>query len=217
MEEGRLLRGDVSFIMFVWSSASGLEVGVSVWQDVFEWMLEGVSIEQEGDQSLGLVLATWLWWLRDGDPGSGVDVFSRDSVDLTLLEAKTKGENFAKSSKSASKPSVSSYLPGWESGRALWLCGTPAIYCFILRTPRFNMHGTQRKGEVLFPAILRRSARCCLSPAGDKRPAKGRQESTPKAHHHLLRKTQTNWSFSLNINRMGLRFQHRFEDCVGPH
>lgn len=60
MEDGRLLRGDVSFIMFVWSSASGLEVGVSVWQDLFEWMLEGVSIEQEGDQPLGLVLAG-LW------------------------------------------------------------------------------------------------------------------------------------------------------------
>lgn len=58
MEEGRLLCVDVSFIMFESSSAStGLGVGVSVWQELFEWMLEGVSIEQEGDQSLASVLA----------------------------------------------------------------------------------------------------------------------------------------------------------------
>lgn len=108
---------------------------------------------------------------------------------------KTNGKNLTKSSTVLGALCVGNGLPGWESGRTLWVCGSPSTYWVILRAPRFNMHGTQGKGEVLFPAVLRRSARCCLSPARDKRPAKRRQQSISKAHHHLLKNTHTHGLF----------------------
>lgn len=59
----------------------GLSLGV--WQEPFEWILEGVSAKSDQSHRLERV-GVWagLWRLRIGEPGSGVDVAS--SVDLTL-------------------------------------------------------------------------------------------------------------------------------------
>lgn len=79
---------DVSLRMPARSCAwTGLALGVSVRQDPFEWMLEGVPAKLLDDQSPTIervgVLAGLLW-LCVGEPGRGVDVLSKHSLDLTL-------------------------------------------------------------------------------------------------------------------------------------
>lgn len=81
--------------MPAWSRAwTGLALSVSVQQEPFEWMLEGVPAKLQDDQSPTIervgVLAGLLW-LCVGEPGRGVDVLSKDSLDLTLWRKYKQG------------------------------------------------------------------------------------------------------------------------------
>ena len=85
-EEHRLCV-EFSFIS-VWSCACmGLALGVSVRQEPFEWMLEGVSAKLQEDHSPRFEwVGVWtgLRWFCTCEPGRGVDVLSTHSLDLTL-------------------------------------------------------------------------------------------------------------------------------------
>lgn len=51
-DEEYRLRVEFSFVMSAWSSVCmGLALGVSVWQEPFEWILEGVCAKLQEDQS----------------------------------------------------------------------------------------------------------------------------------------------------------------------
>ena len=78
---------ELSFMLSEKSSlCMGLTLGVSVWQEPLEWMLEGVCAKLWDQSPRFEWQGVWagLRWLSLGEPGRGVDVLPTDSLDLTL-------------------------------------------------------------------------------------------------------------------------------------